>query len=25
VKIEADDDGDIVIQYVPPQSLLRQE
>ncbi len=25
VKIEADDDGDIVIRYVPPQSLLRQE
>jgi|RhiMetdeSRZDD1v2_1073273.scaffolds.fasta_scaffold42103_5 hypothetical protein len=25
VKIEADDDGDIVIRYVPPQSLQRQE
>jgi hypothetical protein len=25
VKIEADDDGDIVIRYVQPQSLLRQE
>jgi len=25
VKIEADDDGDIVIRYVPQQSLLRQE
>jgi hypothetical protein len=24
VKIEADDDGDIVIRYVPPQSLQRQ-
>lgn len=24
VKIEADDDGDIVIQYVPPQSLQPQ-
>jgi hypothetical protein len=25
VKIEADDDGKIVIRYVPPQSLQRQE
>jgi hypothetical protein len=25
VKIEADDDGAIVIRYVPPQSLQRQE
>jgi hypothetical protein len=24
VKIEADDDGDIVIRYVPPESLQRQ-
>jgi len=24
VKIEADDDGDIVLRYVPPQSLQRQ-
>ncbi len=24
VKIEADDDGEIVIRYVPPQSLQRQ-
>ena len=24
IKIEADDDGDIVIRYVPLQSLLRQ-
>ncbi len=24
VKIQADDDGDIVIRYVPLQSLLRQ-
>lgn len=24
VKIKADDDGDIVIRYVPPQSLQRQ-
>ena len=25
VKIEADDDGEIVIRYVPPQSLQRQD
>ena len=24
VKIEADDDGDIVVRYVPPESLQRQ-
>lgn len=25
VKIEADDDGESVIRYVPPESLQRQE
>jgi hypothetical protein len=24
VKIEADDDGEIVVRYVPPESLQRQ-
>ena len=24
VKIEADDDGEMVVRYVPPQSLQRQ-